>query len=375
MKTLTAPLLALCAALCLAACGEKTQPQFIEAGNPATLAEWGQLALSKGVAAPSDGVTAYDLNTPLFTDYAHKLRTVWIPGGKSAAYDSENEFDFPVGTVITKTFYYPREAGAGDTVLKTDLPWETKTALNLSTNRLVETRVLAHRESGWIALPYVWNDAQTEAVLKRTGDVKELTLMSEDGAKAFSYVVPNANQCSGCHAVDSGSRNVHPIGPKARHLNRDMVYGGTTENQLAHWTQAGLLSGAPEDVTKAPANAVWTDTNRSISDRARAYADINCSHCHSTIGPADTSGLHLTPDTPVGPHLGICKMPIAAGTGTGDRQFDIVPGDADASIFTFRLGSTNPAVMMPEVGRSLAHDEGLALISAWINGLDGSCGG
>ena len=30
-------------------------------------------------------------------------------------------------------------------------------------------RVLLHRADGWLALPYVWNEEQTEAVLKVAG--------------------------------------------------------------------------------------------------------------------------------------------------------------------------------------------------------------
>ena len=35
---------------------------------------------------PNAGVLPYDLVTPLFSDYAHKLRTVWMPAGQSAKY-------------------------------------------------------------------------------------------------------------------------------------------------------------------------------------------------------------------------------------------------------------------------------------------------
>mgnify|MGYP001824604022 CR=1 FL=1 len=75
-------------------------------GNPALLAEWNQLEVRDGQLVTLDGVTPYTLNSALFTDHAHKLRTVWLPDGSSAAMsDPDETFDFPVGTVITKTFY------------------------------------------------------------------------------------------------------------------------------------------------------------------------------------------------------------------------------------------------------------------------------
>lgn len=360
----------ICAAL-LSACIAAPEPQYFAKDNPETLSAWGQLSLKSNRLAPSYGVTAYDLNTPLFSDYAGKLRTVWISGGQSAAYSDDEVFDFPEGTVITKTFYYEKGENPGH-IIKSDVSLGRVSELDLANIQLVETRILVRREKGWEGLPYVWNDEQSDAYLKRTGDVKYLTLVDRNTTKDFPYIVPNVNQCAGCHATNSASRDLQPIGLKARHLNRDYGDDGLIENQLDYWVTAGLLEG--RRVMLEPANVNWLDINETIADRARAYIDINCSHCHSETGPADTSGLHLTPDTPIGPHLGLCKTPIAAGRGTGNRQFGIVPGNAERSIFAFRMASTDPAIMMPELGRTLVHDEGVALIKAWIDGLKGDCG-
>ena len=272
-----------------------------------------------------------------------------------------------MGTIISKTFYYPRGEKDGE-VLKTDRG--DTPPLDMTKNRLIETRILAHRADGWVALPYVWNDKQSDATLKRTGDIKKLTLVSNDGAQEFPYVVPNVNQCAGCHATNATTKKLIPIGPKARHLNKP--YAGEGNNQLNVWKSIGLLADLPEaiNVTKA---VDWTDLDASLNSRARAYLDINCAHCHNKVGPADTSGLHFEPATETGVHLGLCKLPIAAGNGTGDRPYDIVPGDPDNSITTYRMASTKPSEMMPELGRSLAHDEGVDLIQNWIKSLKGDC--
>jgi uncharacterized repeat protein (TIGR03806 family) len=347
-------------------------PVFHAEGRPEKLSEWNLLRVADGGLVLNDRVTAYDLNSSLFTDYAHKLRTVWLPAGEAAKYDGEETFDFPFGTVISKTFYYPRE---GDAVLLADdtTAKRLNSGFALADVRLIETRLLVRREAGWEALPYVWNAEQTDAVLKRTGDAQTLTLTSGDGSSSeFTYIVPNANQCAGCHATNATTREVMPIGPKARHLNRDFSYAEGAENQLAEWSRLGLLSGAPEP-GEAPRNAVWSDASLSLESRARAYLDINCAHCHNRVGPADTSGLLLEHDAPVGPSLGLCKLPIAAGKGTGGRLFGIVPGKADQSIFTYRMESTDPSIMMPELGRSLSHAEGTQLIAEWIAAMDGSC--
>ncbi len=72
-------------------------------------------------------------------------------------------------------------------------------------------------------------------------------------------------------------------------------------------------------------------------------------------------------------NYGICKQPVAAGSGSGGLKNDIVPGDADASITAYRMNSNEPDVRMPEIGRSLVHDEGVALIREWINSMSGGC--
>ena len=336
-----------------------------------------------GKLALNTGVVPYDLNTPLFSDYAHKLRTIWMPAGTAAVYDANATFDFPVGTVITKTFYYPRPAGAArdsKSVARTydqsaDLIRQASGAegLNLANVHLIETRILVRREHGWEALPYVWNAAQSEAELARTGDAMQLELVADDGAReAFTYVVPNENQCAGCHVVDLKTKAIAPIGPKARHLNRDYHYAAGAENQLAHWTTLGYLTGAPQS-TAAPKNADWRDTAQPLDARARAYLDVNCGHCHSPRGPANTSALDLTIFAASDRHLGMCKPPVAAGRGTGDHLFDIVPGKPDDSILLHRMISSEPGVMMPEQGRNTTHLEGVALMREWIAGWRGAC--
>ena len=363
-------------ALLVAACGgrETATPRFVETGNPALLSEWGMMVSDGHELVLSDGVVPYDLVTPLFSDYAHKQRTIWMPGGVSADYRENDVLDFPVGTVITKTFYYP-SAGSHSEIAQTlerAEGWRPD-GLDLADIRLVETRILVHREAGWVALPYVWNEDQTEAELRRAGEVQHLTLVSEEGRRQdFAYAVPNANQCAGCHAINNTTRRIQPIGPAPRHINRDYAYAGGTENQLARLTAAGYLDGWP-GADDTPQDVDYLDPDAPLDTRARDYLDINCAHCHNPAGPADTSGLHLQHDAPTGPNLGLCKLPIAAGGGTGGRRFDIMPGHPDDSILLYRMETNDPGNMMPELGRAVRHEEGIALIREWISQMDADC--
>jgi uncharacterized repeat protein (TIGR03806 family) len=365
---------ALLAAMSLGGCNRSQAPvQFHADGQPERLSDWHVLAVENGRVRLNQGVEPYALNTTLFTDYAHKLRTLWLPPGTRATYQARDAFDFPVGTIISKTFYYPRVPGSGDAVLrvKEDVQ-ETRDGLDLAKVRLIETRLLVRREHGWVALPYVWNAEQTEATLARAGDAIALEMRKPGAgaAQSFTYMVPDENQCAGCHASNNTTRELHPIGPKARNLNRDDPWHPGS-NQLARMVELGRLHGLPR--TGVPRNARFDDTSASLEDRARAYLDINCGHCHNPKGPADTSGLWLDAATSEPRRLGLCKPPVAAGQGTGDHLFDIVPGQPDASILVYRMGSLDPGAMMPELGRSTVHEEGVALIRDWIAAWLGQC--
>ncbi len=317
--------------------------RLMDAAPARTLAAY-RLFTDAGARAPDPALTPYALNTPLFSDYAEKQRYVFVPAGRKASYKPSGVLDLPVGSVLVKTFAYPADFR------------QPKAKV-----RFVETRLLIHRADGWVPLTYVWNEAQTEAVLKRAGARAPVTFTDAKGAPvSFSYAVPNVNQCKECHAL-SGA--LTPIGPKARNLNGDYAYATGAENQLAHWTRAGILQGVPADAPKTPH---WDDVATPVQARAFAYLDANCAHCHNPEGAASNSGLYLEYERTSGVARGLGKRPVAAGKASADLDFDIAPGEPDRSIVIHRMESREPGVMMPELGRALAHQEGIDLIRAYI---------
>jgi uncharacterized repeat protein (TIGR03806 family) len=362
------------------ACDRAGNPavSFHAQGQPEKLSDWHVVMADGKRLRLNTGVEPYALNTALFSDYAHKLRTLWLPPGTQANYSGDAAFEFPVGTIISKTFYYPRATGGDkNAVLRmAEGKGESRDGLDLAKMRMIETRLLVRRQDGWVALPYVWNEEQTEATLARAGDIVPLALhdpASRDAtALQIDYLVPDENQCAGCHATDNSLRAIQPIGPRARHLNRDDPWH-PGENQLAHMAASGRLAGLP--AAGVPRNARFDDASEPLEARARAYLDINCGHCHSAKGPADTSGLWLDAATHDPIRLGECKPPVAAGQGTGDHMFDVVPGQPDDSIIVYRMSSLDPGAMMPEVGRATVHAEGVALVRDWIKAWLGTCSG
>jgi hypothetical protein len=69
------------ALLALASCRPQPQSQvhFFAEGQPQRLSQWQLLTLQDQRLRLNPGVLPYDLNSPLFSDYALKLRTVWMP--------------------------------------------------------------------------------------------------------------------------------------------------------------------------------------------------------------------------------------------------------------------------------------------------------
>ena len=370
------PTFVLCATL--AACGPGSPSVVVhpQQSPPERLSDWGVVLADGRHFELNVAVFPYELNMPLFSDYALKLRTVWLPAGTTVGYTEAGELDVPVGTIISKTFHYEKAAGfSADAyrVVRNDREstLNERGKLDLDRHVLIETRLLVRYDDGWQALPYVWNTTQDEAWLEIAGDVREIELVDGNTFEKISYIVPDSNQCAGCHAVDHGSKALRPIGPKAWQLNRPYDDGTQTSNQLERWASAGLLTGLAES---PPAGARWSEpAGTTLARRASDYLDVNCAHCHSGRGSADTSGLQLRRETAVDRQYGICKPPVAVGRGSGNRPYDIYPGRPDESIMVYRMQHSDPAIAMPELGRSTVHREGVELISEWIAALPGAC--
>ncbi|MEO7176801.1 MAG: hypothetical protein ABIV51_12835, partial [Saprospiraceae bacterium] len=198
------------------------------------------------------------------------------------------------------------------------------------------------------------------------GGDQEISWKDENGKEQhFRYLIPNFNQCKGCHLRN---QKVEPIGPSARQLNGILKYpNGQKSNQLEYWEKEGILTNLPKDRSSIPAYPAWE--NGKINDvdaKAIAYLDINCSHCHNPAGPAASSGLYFSQGLKDPKHLGVFKTPVAAGRGSGGFLYDIVPGKPEQSILIYRMKSRDPGIMMPELSRQLLDDKGIQLVTQWI---------
>jgi uncharacterized repeat protein (TIGR03806 family) len=309
----------------------------------ATLDEW-HLFTDARLQAPNEGVVPYEVISPLYSDYTHKRRFAWIPAGARVGYDAEREWTFPVGAILVKTFSYltdARDPALGE--------------------RLLETRLLVHEPGGWEAHTYIWNAEQNAAVREVVGDVIPSSFIDAAGeARTNDYIVPNTNECQDCHGEKPAQK---PLGPSTRQLDRD--------GQVEAFAALGWFDAAPPSEREALVDPFGAAPEL---DRVRSYLDSNCGHCHTEGGTASQSALLLSwsltdPATNEPTDWGVCKTPTSAGGATCGHTYDVVPGDAASSIMLCRLESTDPEVRMPPLVSRIPHDEGNALIRAWIDGM------
>lgn len=309
----------------------------------------------------------YQLATELFTDYAVKTRFLFVPSDQEIEFDEKDVFSLPIGSVLLKNFAVPEYAVS--TV--NDLERDQRAPLNL-----IETRLLIHRPHGWVALPYIWNEGKTEAYLTLTGKKISQSIEINGVGHVFDYEVPTVGDCKTCHLVrDAIASVVSPIGIKARHLNRRIVINQDQEvNQLHYWQNLSLLGGIPNNQEEISVVPVWGDEQASLQDRAKGYLDINCSHCHNPKGAGRESGMFLEYwRQPEYFDHGICKRPGGFNGGEKGLVFDVVPGNAEQSLIPYRMSllasEGNEKGQMPPLARHLNHEEGIALVRAWIDSM------
>jgi uncharacterized repeat protein (TIGR03806 family) len=314
------------------------------------LSEYGFFAPPMASQIPAAGVHPYEVNSPLWSDNAAKLRFIALPEGSAIAFSPTDPWGFPEGSTLIKTFLFPVDFNDPE-----------------GPRRLVETRLLVFEEGEWTGHVYVWNDEQTEATRHVPGKFTTVAYKDAEGVdRSELYVIPNTNQCKGCHGNDDRTL---PIGSRTRQLNRDVIHDGESVNQLQRLSDAGLFAELPamdESWEKLADPAGDAD----LDSRARSWMEANCAHCHQPGGDGGTSGLVLLASETHPTKIGICKGPVAAGPGSGGRFQDIVPGKPEESILVYRIASTDPEIKMPEIPNLLVDEFGLQLVSDWIAAMD-----
>lgn len=209
---------------------------------------------------PADDFHLLELGSVLFSNYSYKQRLVKVPQGSQIDRLDDGSIEFPNGTLLTKTFYYFNN--------------EQNTSLG---KRIIETRLLIKQSDIWNVATYIWNEEQTDAMLELDGLQTQVNWIDSNGENiSILYQVPTENECTTCHQSNS---SMTPLGTKLRNLNRLVDRNGITVNQLAHLQSVGILSDFP--LIEIPTIEDYPNTTASLNNRARAYLEMNCAHCHN----------------------------------------------------------------------------------------------
>lgn len=302
---------------------------------------------------PQDDVIPYDILSHLFTDYAQKLRFIWMPDSVSSSYAGDGEIlDFPVGTVIIKHFYYDNVQPADE-------------------RRIIETRLLIRTEQEWLFADYAWNEEQNEGFYDPNGSFTDVDFVDENGiSRQINYRIPSETECETCHQVDY---QPIPIGPKPQGMNMMMNYSSGAMNQLDKWRALGMMDNSLPSSDEIVSVVDYSDETADLEMRVRSYVDINCSHCHSDGAYCDYRPMRFAFDETGDPeNLGVCVTPDDQSIGI-DQTHIVSAGAPQNSMLIHRISSTEEAERMPLVGRTIVHEESIQLIEEWISSLSPPC--
>ncbi len=265
-------------------------------------------------------ILPYDINLPFWSDGADKQRFVAVPDGETASVDNAGLVQWPRGTVLGKSFSIDE--------------------------RLVETRLLVRDGDGWVGYGYAWD-----------ADGRDATFVDEERSDAAGWIFPGLRGCPACHTDAAGG----PLGTTVAQLDRQVLAGGTSVDQLRHLADLGVLASAGDfEPLPQPADPV------SAEVAVRAYLHVNCSPCHRDEGTGGRADLDLRREIPLA-DSGLCDAPSAGDLGLTDPRI-VVPAAPERSILLARINSDGDA-HMPPLATAVRDAAAVELVQNWIAAL------
>lgn len=330
---------------------------------------------NKATRAISDtSVAAFEVNSALWSDGAHKERYISLLPGTKVVPNDTAKFTFPSGAVLIKNFLIDTVHGDQS-----------------GASRIyVETRFLVFQEGpfgkNWSGLSYRWRRDQSDADLVHPDSGLDYThnvvLNGKRVGKRWRY--PSSSDCTKCHKGDETfSRGT--LGFITPQLNR--VVNGT--NQLQSLFARGILTANP--VAGKPNAHRWyaiTDSSATLEQRVRSYFGSNCSHCHGnnvSHGQAKQNFDYLSANTRINYQPDPQTLEDSLGawvgmpslSGVASLPWLVLPGYPDSSIILgkmkyriddFTIG--NDTEQMPPLATSQPDSAAVALIEQWVCSLN-----
>ncbi|MEZ6080680.1 MAG: PQQ-dependent sugar dehydrogenase [Pirellulaceae bacterium] len=233
--------------------------------------------------------------------------------------------------------------------------------------RRIETQLLHFDGVEWRGYSFAWNDDQTDAELV-PADGAERELPGEQQKPLWQF--HSRSQCLLCH--NGWAETALAFRPEQ--LNGP---GADGRNQLIALTESGFIRRAdrsgqqlsPFDEASVESEsrlADPTDSRLPVSDRARTYLDVNCSHCHRE-GGGGAVPLQLQFQSALVELKAVGVRPSRSDFGLPAACI-IKAGDPYSSTLYYRMAKFGRD-RMPHLGSELPDEVGLKLIDDWISGM------
>jgi hypothetical protein len=297
------------------------------------MSELGLYAALPELARVHDAVAPYRPAYELWSNGTTKDRFLYLPPGASIDTSERDNWVFPPGTLLLKTFSAPRVTGSGVTEAQP-----------------IETRLLRLLDEDWQYAVYLWNEAGSDAELADL-DTSHAVAVEIDG-EHFEHVVPARLDCRKCHEAQPSP----VIGADELRLAGPYTEGGPSQLAVLH--EAGLLSDLPSE----PKRVVHDDLT---TQRVLEYLEGNCTHCHNG-GDGASSAFDLRHD------VALENLVNRETEGEAIAGIRVVPGEPERSALYLafsRVEADDDIQAMPPVGVQRGDAGALELFKRWIEEL------
>jgi uncharacterized repeat protein (TIGR03806 family) len=364
-----------------------------KSGKPATFPQTlSASGLFRGVNGHvvQPGMIPYSVNSPLWSDGAHKERWIGLPGADAKIeFTHSRGWTFPDQTVLVKSFALEMEEG------------------NPASRCWIETRFLTNQQGEWFGYSYAWDDEQTDGTLvDARGRDREFTIKvprskeHPDGVRKQPWQYPSRGECMVCHSRAAN----FVLGLSQLQMNKVHDYGRVRDNQLRVLERLGVLR-VSEGEAKAALRAALeakglskeeidarvdkpvpkTDTSagsftafppeqllrlvdpydpkQDPDARARSYLHANCAQCHVEAGGGNAQ-MELEFATKREKMRVLDVKPLHDSFGFTDARL-VVPGHPERSVLLHRLSHRGPG-HMPPLATSVVDRAAVELLREWI---------
>lgn len=303
------------------------------------------------------GLVPYQVNAPLWSDGARKDRFLGLPGDTTIGVRGSNDWEFPDGTVLVKTFSLPLANSTADR-------WTR-----------IETRLLTQQGGEWYGYSYAWNDEQTDATLVDAGGRhRELTIRNNESATATrqTWRFPSRAECMVCHT--RAAKFV--LGFNLLQMDRSIDHDGTSQSQLQYLQNQKLFHAAdgkaaaagtafelPRPPAESPPLIDPYDDQRPLEQRVRSYLHANCAVCHVNAGGGN-SFIELAFGTSLEKTRLLNETPLHGTFEINDAKL-VMPGHPERSLLWHRISHRGRG-QMPPLASSVVDKRAVKLLADWI---------